>query len=167
MSIGTHLRNYSHEAPHDATAPGGDPDAGGPGPDTSRSGQGGPHASSILRPHRRRALAAALTLAVARRAGRRPSSCSTRPGTTRRSPPSTPSPRRPGITLKIFSASDAELFERLRAEGDRTPADLLFTVDAGNLWNAARAGLLAPIDSRELATNIPANLRDPQGAGSR
>ena len=68
-----------------------------------------------------------------------------------------------GITLKVFHASDAELFERLKAEGDRTPADVLVTVDAGNLWNAARAGYLAPVDSRDLVANIPAHLRDPQG----
>jgi iron(III) transport system substrate-binding protein len=71
--------------------------------------------------------------------------------------------KKTGITLKIFHASDAELFERLKAEGDRTPADLLVTVDAGNLWNAARAGFLAPVDSPELDRNIPANFRDPQG----
>jgi iron(III) transport system substrate-binding protein len=54
------------------------------------------------------------------------------------------------------------MFERLKAEGERTPADILLTVDAGNLWNAARAGLLSKVDSPELTTNIPANLRDPQ-----
>lgn len=70
--------------------------------------------------------------------------------------------KKTGIALKTFNASDAELFERLRAEGDRTPADVLITVDAGNLWNAARAGLLAPVDSPELVTNIPTHLRDPQ-----
>jgi iron(III) transport system substrate-binding protein len=58
--------------------------------------------------------------------------------------------------------STGELFERLRAEGDRTPADILLTVDAGNLWNAARAGLLARTDSPELQANIPAHLRDPE-----
>ena len=42
--------------------------------------------------------------------------------------------KKTGVTLKVFNASDAELFERLKAEGDRTPADLLVTVDAGNLW---------------------------------
>ena len=71
--------------------------------------------------------------------------------------------KKTGIMLKTFHASDAELFERLKAEGDRTAADLLITVDAGNLWNAAREGYLAPIDSPELVTNIPAHLRDPQG----
>jgi len=67
-----------------------------------------------------------------------------------------------GITLKILNASDAQLFERLKAEGDKTPADVLITVDAGNLWKAGTAGLLATVDSRELQTNIPTQLRDPE-----
>jgi iron(III) transport system substrate-binding protein len=71
--------------------------------------------------------------------------------------------QRTGIALRRFQGSDAELFERLRAEGSGSPADVLITVDAGNLWNAARAGLLAPVDSRVLAANIPAHLRDGQG----
>lgn len=70
--------------------------------------------------------------------------------------------KKTGITLRTFNASSAELFERLKAEGDRTPADLLITVDAGNLWNAARAGLLATVDSQVLRANIPAHLRDPE-----
>src|SRR5882724_1421932 len=63
--------------------------------------------------------------------------------------------------VKLLAGSTGELFERLKAEGDRTPADVLLTVDAGNLWNAARAGLLSQIDSPELASNVPASLRDP------
>jgi iron(III) transport system substrate-binding protein len=69
--------------------------------------------------------------------------------------------KKTGIALRIFNASSPELFERLRAEGDRTPADLLITVDAGNLWHAARAGLLAPVDSAVLRANVPPHLRDP------
>ena len=69
--------------------------------------------------------------------------------------------RKTGIHLRILTGNTAELFERLKAEGDKTPADVLVTVDAGNLWNAARAGLLARVDSPELAANIPAHLRDP------
>jgi len=41
-----------------------------------------------------------------------------------------------GVKVKYFTASEKELFERLKAEGSRTPADLLMTVDAGNLWIA-------------------------------
>jgi iron(III) transport system substrate-binding protein len=69
--------------------------------------------------------------------------------------------KKTGIQVKMLNGSTGELFERLKAEGDRTPADVLLTVDAGNLWNAARAGLLSKIDSPELASSIPANLRDP------
>ena len=70
--------------------------------------------------------------------------------------------KKTGIQLKVLNGSTGELFERLKAEGDKTPADILLTVDAGNLWNAARAGLLARTDSPELQANIPAHLRDPE-----
>jgi iron(III) transport system substrate-binding protein len=70
--------------------------------------------------------------------------------------------KKTGIQVKMFNGSTGELFERLKAEGDKSPADVLLTVDAGNLWNAARAGLLSKIDSPELAANIPAHLRDPE-----
>jgi iron(III) transport system substrate-binding protein len=70
--------------------------------------------------------------------------------------------RRTGIAVKILNGNTGELFERLKAEGDRTPADVLLTVDAGNLWNAARAGLLSRVDSPALAASIPAHLRDPE-----
>jgi iron(III) transport system substrate-binding protein len=69
--------------------------------------------------------------------------------------------KKTGIQVKLLAGSTGELFERLKAEGDKTPADVLLTVDAGNLWNAARAGLLSKIDSPELASNVPASLRDP------
>ena len=67
-----------------------------------------------------------------------------------------------GIQIRMLNGDAGQIFERLKAEGDKTPADLLLTVDAGNLWNAARAGLLAPVTSAELARNIPAHLRDPE-----
>jgi iron(III) transport system substrate-binding protein len=71
--------------------------------------------------------------------------------------------KKTGVQVKIFNGNTGELFERLKAEGDRTPADVLLTVDAGNLWNAARAGLLSRVDSPELQANVPAHLRDPEG----
>ncbi len=39
---------------------------------------------------------------------------------------------------------------------------MLITADAGNLWAAAQAGLLKPVQSEVLERNIPAHLRDPQ-----
>ncbi len=70
--------------------------------------------------------------------------------------------KRTGIKVNIFGGNNNEVFERLKAEGDRTRADVLVTVDAGNLWNAARAGLLAPVESKVLDANVPAHLRDPE-----
>jgi iron(III) transport system substrate-binding protein len=70
--------------------------------------------------------------------------------------------KKTGIQIKILNGDTGQVFERLKAEGDKTPADLLLTVDAGNLWNAARAGLLSPVASGELSSNIPAHLRDPE-----
>ena len=67
-----------------------------------------------------------------------------------------------GITVKLLTGDTGGLFERLKSEGDRSPADVLLTVDAGNLWNAARAGLLSPVTSAALAANVPAHLRDPE-----
>jgi len=66
------------------------------------------------------------------------------------------------IEIKTLNGDAGQLFERLKAEGERTPADVLITVDAGNLWNAARAGLLSPVTSAELTRNVPAHLRDPE-----
>ncbi|MDO8475605.1 MAG: extracellular solute-binding protein [Candidatus Rokubacteria bacterium] len=70
--------------------------------------------------------------------------------------------KKTGIQIQSLGGETGQLFERLKAEGDRTPADVLITVDAGNLWNAARAGLLARVDSPEIQASIPAHLRDPE-----
>ncbi|PTR10229.1 iron(III) transport system substrate-binding protein [Nitrosospira sp. Nsp5] len=67
-----------------------------------------------------------------------------------------------GIDVKFITDKEGALLARLKAEGKNTPADMLITTDAGNLWEAAREGLLKPIESETLEANIPANLRDPQ-----
>ncbi|MGQ0585925.1 MAG: extracellular solute-binding protein [Gammaproteobacteria bacterium] len=67
-----------------------------------------------------------------------------------------------GRKARFLTDKEAALVERLAAEGSSSPADLLITVDAGNLWQAAERGLLQPIESPALARNIPAHLRDPQ-----
>ncbi|MEO5573376.1 MAG: Fe(3+) ABC transporter substrate-binding protein [Gammaproteobacteria bacterium] len=68
-----------------------------------------------------------------------------------------------GVRIKFITAKEGPLLERLKAEGRKTRADLLITVDAGNLWQAAQSGLLAKVDSKQLNKNIPAYLRDPDG----
>ncbi len=69
-----------------------------------------------------------------------------------------------GIEVNLVTGKANQLHERLLAEGRNTPADLLITVDAGNLHRAKRAGLLQPVESRTLGERIPARYRDPDGA---
>lgn len=66
-----------------------------------------------------------------------------------------------GVEINFITDQAGPLLERLKAEGADTPADILMTVDAGNLWQAAQAGVLGPVKSEVLAANIPAHLRDP------
>ena len=48
-----------------------------------------------------------------------------------------------GTDLVLRGGSASELYERLRSEGENTPADVLITVDAANLWRARDAGIIA------------------------
>ncbi|WMJ09149.1 Fe(3+) ABC transporter substrate-binding protein [Nitrosomonas sp. sh817] len=66
-----------------------------------------------------------------------------------------------GIKVKYTTDNEGALLARLEAEGKNTPADMLITADAGNLWAASQAGLLKPVKSGVLESNIPAHLRDP------
>ena len=68
-----------------------------------------------------------------------------------------------GIEVRYLTDKAGPLIQRLAAEGRRTPADLLITVDAGNLWQAAQKGVLAKTGSPLLNANVPPELRDPQG----
>ncbi len=65
-----------------------------------------------------------------------------------------------GIEVKLLTAGAGALLSRLESEGRNTPADLLITVDAGNLQRAKDAGIFQSIESETLNENIPANLRD-------
>jgi iron(III) transport system substrate-binding protein len=64
-----------------------------------------------------------------------------------------------GISIRYITDSAGPLIARLAAEGANTPADMLMTVDAGNLWQAAEKGLLQGLNSPTLASNIPSHLR--------
>jgi iron(III) transport system substrate-binding protein len=50
--------------------------------------------------------------------------------------------KRTGTGLTIRGGDASELYERLKAEGSNTPADVLITVDAANLWRAQHAGFI-------------------------
>ena len=64
-----------------------------------------------------------------------------------------------GVKVKFITDKEAPLLARLQAEGENTPADLLITVDAGNLWQAEQQGVLKPLQSPVIEANIPAQYR--------
>lgn len=68
-----------------------------------------------------------------------------------------------GISIEFLEGSDAELRERIAAEGENTQADIYMTVDAGNLARGVEQGIFASVESDVLTAAVPANLRDPDG----
>ncbi|MGJ7542183.1 Fe(3+) ABC transporter substrate-binding protein [Variovorax sp. LT1R16] len=84
--------------------------------------------------------------------------------------------REPGLIQPLLSAFTATtkiqvntvfvkdgLLERVKAEGARSPADVLMTVDAGNLLDLVEGGVTQPVKSAALESAIPANLRGADG----
>ncbi|MBV2131802.1 extracellular solute-binding protein [Pseudomonas sp. MAP12] len=69
-----------------------------------------------------------------------------------------------GVKVKFITDKEAPLLARLKAEGENTPADLLITVDAGNLWQAEQQGVLKPLKSPVIEANIPSQYRSSTGA---
>ncbi len=69
-----------------------------------------------------------------------------------------------GVKVKFITDKEAPLMARLKAEGENTPADLLITVDAGNLWQAEQEGVLKPLTSAVIEQNIPAQYRSSTGS---
>ncbi len=68
-----------------------------------------------------------------------------------------------GIEVKVKKAKGKELMKQLLDEGADSPADVLVTVDAGNLYSAKSKGLFQPISNIEsVAKNVPAHLRDSE-----
>ena len=68
-----------------------------------------------------------------------------------------------GIRVNKIESSAAELVVRIKSEGANSPADVLITVDASNLWRADQEELFQPIQSDVLDAAIPPNLRHPDG----
>lgn len=80
--------------------------------------------------------------------------------------------REPGLILPILETFTADtnikvntvfvkdgLIERVKTEGAQSPADILMTVDIGNLLDLVEADITQPVDSKVLQEAIPANLR--------
>ncbi|HLQ20191.1 MAG TPA: Fe(3+) ABC transporter substrate-binding protein [Tabrizicola sp.] len=66
-----------------------------------------------------------------------------------------------GIAVNVAFV-DKGMAERLVAEGDRSPADLVLTVDIARLMQIVEADVVQPVQSDVLEANIPAELRDPE-----
>ena len=84
--------------------------------------------------------------------------------------------REPGLIQPLLAAFSAQndikvntvfvkdgLLERVKAEGERSPADVLMTVDIGNLVDLVEGGVTQPVKSAALESAIPSNLRGADG----
>ena len=58
---------------------------------------------------------------------------------------------------------DKGLVERIKAEGENSPADVILTVDISRLGNAKDEGVTEAVDSETINATIPAQYRDPEG----
>lgn len=67
--------------------------------------------------------------------------------------------KKTGIKVTLHSSGTVELLNKLLAEGDRSPADVYLTVDAGTLERARAAGLLQPVKSEIIEKGIPREMR--------
>ncbi|WP_029033175.1 Fe(3+) ABC transporter substrate-binding protein [Salinimicrobium terrae] len=66
-----------------------------------------------------------------------------------------------GIKVNVINANADELIQKMKIEGEHSPADVLITVDAGRLTRAKDQELLQTIDSEILDNTIASHLKDP------
>ncbi|MGH7207493.1 MAG: extracellular solute-binding protein [Nitrospiraceae bacterium] len=69
-----------------------------------------------------------------------------------------------GIQVDLLSSGTTELVNRLQTEGERTPADLFITNDAGSLERARELGLFRPLNLKEIEQAVPAPFRAPDNS---
>ncbi|MEN8838410.1 MAG: Fe(3+) ABC transporter substrate-binding protein [Celeribacter marinus] len=67
-----------------------------------------------------------------------------------------------GIAVNV-AFLEKGMVERLKAEGDRSPADVILTVDISRLAEAVEAGVTQPLVTQTLTANVPAEFHDPDG----
>src|SRR3954468_15579904 len=67
-----------------------------------------------------------------------------------------------GIQTQVLFL-DKGLEERIGAEGENSPADVIMTVDISRLTAAKDKGILQPLDDATINKNISAEYRDPDG----
>ena len=68
-----------------------------------------------------------------------------------------------GIKVNVIKANADELIQRMKNEGDASPADLFITVDVGKLWQAADMNLLQKYEDESLTEGITESLMDKNG----
>ncbi len=68
-----------------------------------------------------------------------------------------------GIEVNYLTGKGGDLIERLKLEGENTPADMFMTVDAGDLWYAGTQDIFQSVITDKIENNIPMHLRDPEG----
>jgi|UniRef100_Q11M00 iron(III) transport system substrate-binding protein len=67
-----------------------------------------------------------------------------------------------GIATEVLFLNQG-LEDRIAAEGQNSPADVVLTVDIGRLVNVKEKGVTQPVDDEVINANIPAEFRDPEG----
>jgi len=71
--------------------------------------------------------------------------------------------KKTGIKVNIIKANADELLERLKNEGENSPADLFVTVDAGKLQKGVEMGLFQKINNDVINKNVSKQLIDKNG----
>ena len=67
-----------------------------------------------------------------------------------------------GIKVNVIKASADQLMKRIEEEGEKSPADILLTVDAGRLYRAKQKGILQSFNSEIINETVPTAFRDPE-----
>tara|TARA_B110000003_G_scaffold266852_1_gene294379 strand:- start:415 stop:1434 length:1020 start_codon:yes stop_codon:yes gene_type:complete len=68
-----------------------------------------------------------------------------------------------GIKVNVIKANADELIQRIKNEGENSPADLFITVDVGKLWQASDMDLLQKYQDESLTDGITESLLDKNG----
>jgi iron(III) transport system substrate-binding protein len=71
--------------------------------------------------------------------------------------------KKTGIKVNVIKANADELIQRMKNEGENSPADLFITVDVGKLWQASDMNLLQKYNDESLTDGITESLTDPNG----
>lgn len=68
-----------------------------------------------------------------------------------------------GIDVNVLEGDSDQLLQRLKLEGEASPADVMITVDAGRLWRGEQEDIFASVESEILNERVPEHLRHPEG----